>query len=208
MSQEVFEIVKKLNPHSLETQLILQCSPLIAGMKTSNLLKINSENEMDVYRLFAGTDISCYLLVRTGRKTVFLLYRKKMLCSHIGSCGCRSLLRSLGYENVDFEQLLRAVKAKYEEYTAGEGEFPHELGLLLGYPCEDVKGYMDDRGKNALYTGYWQVYKDPAAKKKTFESYELAREKMARLASMGMNLLQIIAYWQTSGAAYGSPVMG
>ena len=132
MSQEVFEIVQKLNPHSLETQLILQCSPLIAGMKTSNLLKINSENEKDVYRLFTDTDISCFLLVRTGKKSVFLLYRRDMLCAHIARADSRELLSSMGYEDVDFRTLLRAVRAKYETYAKGDGEFPHELGLLLG----------------------------------------------------------------------------
>lgn len=202
MSKEVFEIVQKLNLKSLETQLILQCSPLIAGVKTSNLLKINSENEKDVFRLFAGTKISCFLLVRAGGKSVFLLYRKDMLCAHIAREDSRELLCSMGYEDVDYLALISSVRSKYEAYSSGKSDFPHELGLLLGYPSEDVKGYMEDLGRHALYTGYWKVYKNPAAKIRTFEAYEKAREQMVRLASMGMTLIQIMGYCETGFRNY------
>ncbi len=33
-------------------------------------------------------------------------------------------------------------------------QFPHEMGLLLGYPVEDVVGFMENNGKNYLYSGY------------------------------------------------------
>ena len=35
-----------------------------------------------------------------------------------------------------------------------KGAFPHEIGLLLGYPVEDVLGFIRYQGKNYLYTGY------------------------------------------------------
>lgn len=45
MSREILEIVQKMNPKELETQFILQCAPLIAELKPSNLLIISRENE-------------------------------------------------------------------------------------------------------------------------------------------------------------------
>ena len=192
MSSEVYQIVKKLNPALLETQLIIQCAPMIAGLKTSNLLKIDSSFEEEVNRLFEGLGFGCILLAHSGSKAVFFLYNRKMLKQHLACISCRKLLKTLGYDRPDQADLIASVQKKYESFTSGSGDFPHELGLLLGYPAEDVEGYLRDRGKNALYTGCWQVYANPEDKILLFESYEEAREKMARMAFRGMNLTQII----------------
>ena len=43
---------------------------------------------------------------------------------------------------------------RYACYMEEKGAFPHEIGLLLGYPVEDVLGFIRHQGKNYLYTGY------------------------------------------------------
>lgn len=43
-------------------------------------------------------------------------------------------------------------------YQTIQEDFPHEMGILLGYPVEDVEGFIINNGKNELYTGYWKVY--------------------------------------------------
>jgi len=196
MSSEVFQIVQKLNPRSLEIQLILQCAPLIAGLKTSNLLKVNSENEKDVFNLFHDSDISCYPMIRYNKKTIFFLYRKDMLSAHIAGRESRKLLRSMGYGNDDYMSLIVKVGSKYQTFASGESEFPHELGLLLGYPCEDVRGFMEDHGRHALVTGYWKVYDKPEEKIRIFESYEKAKELQVRLVSVGMTLPMIMKHFE------------
>lgn len=40
MSQEVLEIIKKMDLETLESQLALQCAPVLAGLKISNLLSL------------------------------------------------------------------------------------------------------------------------------------------------------------------------
>ena len=45
MSQEVFELVQGMDLKSIETQIALQCAPLISGLKVSNLLIISAEDE-------------------------------------------------------------------------------------------------------------------------------------------------------------------
>ena len=40
-----------------------------------------------------------------------------------------------------------------------EGEFPHEIGVFLGYPLADVIGFIENRGKNFTACGYWKVYR-------------------------------------------------
>ena len=38
MSQEVYEIIKRMDREKIETHLVIQCAPMISGIKISNLL--------------------------------------------------------------------------------------------------------------------------------------------------------------------------
>ena len=40
MSRETLHLMLKLNPEDLDTQVALQCAPLLTGMKISNLLTV------------------------------------------------------------------------------------------------------------------------------------------------------------------------
>ena len=41
---------------------------------------------------------------------------------------------------------------------SGSCAFPHEIGLFLGYPFEDVMGFIENKGENYLCSGCWKVY--------------------------------------------------
>lgn len=192
MNRETLKIVQKLDRESLEVQLLLQCAPMIAGLKASNLLIIASENEADARRILNGTKISCARLARMDKKTTMLIYHEQWVKEYLASREVSDLLRVLGYEGKGFYEVLHSVRKKYRSYMKKEGEFPHELGLLLGYPAEDVKGYMDNKGRNYLCTGYWQVYADPAAKLNLFQKFELARERLIRAIFDGKEIQELI----------------
>ena len=192
MNRATLEIVQKLDRESLEVQLLLQCAPMIAGLKASNLLIIASENEADARRILNGTKISCARLARMDKKTTMLIYHEQWVKEYLASREVSELLRVLGNEGKGFYEVLHSVRKKYRSYMKKEGEFPHELGLLLGYPAEDVKGYMDNKGRNYLCTGYWQVYADPAAKLNLFQKFELARERLIRAIFDGKEIQELI----------------
>ena len=48
---------------------------------------------------------------------------------------------------------------------------PHEIGIFLGYPLEDVVGFVRNKGKNYTFKGYWKAYGDPAAAQARFASF-------------------------------------
>ena len=52
------------------------------------------------------------------------------------------------------------------------GGFPHEIGLFLGYPIDDVISFIENKGKNFKCCGCWKVYHDEDNAKKTFEKYK------------------------------------
>ena len=60
MSKEVFQLVGEMDREDLQTQLALQCAPLLMGIKMSNLLIVPNRNVLDVYERYlyqCGTDL-------------------------------------------------------------------------------------------------------------------------------------------------------
>ena len=50
--------------------------------------------------------------------------------------------------------------------------FPHEIGLFLSYPPEDVKGFIENRAANYKLSGLWKVYGDEKKAKELFVKYK------------------------------------
>ncbi len=192
MSQETSEILYGMKTDDVELQLALQCAPLITGLKISNLLTISSDGFCLVEKIISGSFISMYPLLETEEKTVILLYQKERLEKYLRMMQVQKLLTEEGYPSCLLEDILPVLCEKYEAYAETKNDFPHELGLLLGYPPEDVEGFIRHRGKNCLCTGYWKVYADKERKLRLFEKYEYAKENLIQLLHYGLKMTEII----------------
>ena len=78
------------------------------------------------------------------------------------------MLRERGY---DPEDSGRCVVQLMRRLRAGE-EFPHEIGLFLGYPPEDVRGFIVHRAQDCKCVGCWKVYGDVEAARQQFSQFE------------------------------------
>lgn len=177
MSRELLAIVETMNRKNLELQLALQCAPVLTGIKTANLLIIGRESVGDLSEILNGERLFYRLLYENRERLVYLLYDKAALLAYLQTSKVFHLFQLLGYERIQFPEILEEISYRYGSYMRKEGEFPHELGLLLGYPVEDVFGFMLHRGQNFLYTGYWKVYKNPEQTKRLFEAFDAATEQ-------------------------------
>lgn len=195
MKQEVFEIVQEMNLKDIETQLALQCAPLIVGLKISNLLIIESDNLHEVRQILKDSCISCFTLSRTERRSMFLLYNEEKLMAYLAEKSVKNFLAECGYTEASLFEILPAFQLRYQKYMSGKGEFPHEMGVLLGYPIEDVKGFIENEGENFLYTGYWKVYANLSVKIQLFRKFEIARETLIQLVSSGLSIADIIKFY-------------
>ena len=69
----------------------------------------------------------------------------------------RSRRQSVIFEEPPLGGFSRAIWLEYanqQTFKGDEsGEFPHEVGLFLGYPPEDVKGFIDHRANNFKCAG-------------------------------------------------------
>lgn len=192
MSQEVFELLKGMDLKDIETQLAMQCAPVIMGLKISNLLIIPNENVDKVREILNGTNLSNLSLLEKEEKTILLVYRMDRLKRYLSEKEVRKLLEELGYQEKELEDLIPVFAKRYAAYCRYGGKFPHEIGLLLGYPIEDVKGFIENDGKNFLYTGYWKVYENIGEKLYLFRQFDLAKETLIQLIARGVSMAEVI----------------
>jgi len=95
--------------------------------------------------------------------------------------GVAEFLQTYGYENTDVDQAIERLHIRLEK----GGNFPHEIGLFLGYPLGDVKGFIENAGKNSKCAGCWKVYCNECETMKLFERFRKCREIYLRLWQQG-----------------------
>lgn len=158
-----------------EELLIRHCSPTLAGIKTGNLFSCpcpSRESMMKALcclnRKLASRGIRVLpLRVRRGRALIYA-YRPRALEGDLTDHRARQLLEAYGYVP---EKPNRCVVRLMERLRA-TGEFPHEIGLFLSYPPEDVAGFIQHQACRHKCVGCWKVYGDEAAARHTFEKYD------------------------------------
>ena len=77
-----------------------------------------------------------------------------------------------GLSGCSLKQKLAAMKTKM---ASG---FPHEIGILLGFPIEDVCGFINNKGENYLLNGYWKVYQTPDTALRLFNRYDEIKQSV------------------------------
>ncbi len=199
MTAETWIRLQHMDIGAIEIQLALQCAPVILGLKPSNLLQLPKKESGRAGELLKLTEIKSLSLYEgkpeasKNEKAVFFLYRKKPLLSYLKNPAVVQLLAGLGYADFSFHGLLSALSTRYGAYREKGAGFPHEIGVFLGYPVSDVRGFVENEGKNCLYAGYWKVYEDAERKRKLFWYYERAAELLIQLLAQGASIEDVLA---------------
>ena len=68
------------------------------------------------------------------------------------------------------------------------GEFPHEIGLFLGYPPEDVQGFITQGPDCCKCSGCWKVYGNEDQARKKFAQYKKCTQIYCRLWAAGSSV--------------------
>ena len=178
MKHKVFQMIRSMDGEDIQLQLAMQCAPLIAGLKMSNLLIIPRESLPALREILEGSDIAHALLLEKGKKATLLLYCRNQLQQYLARPQILDFLRGQGYDDCSLEWFLASIRIRYRNHMEKAGPFPHEMGIALGYPLEDVRGFIRHKGKNYLYSGYWKVYGDVEKARQLFQSYDRARKQM------------------------------
>ena len=194
MSRDVIQIISAKRT-DLEIQLALQCAPVLTGIKISNLFSTEAGNRAQVIELLDFAGISYHMMYEQDHTVIFLLYRQKELNKYLRKRQVKKFLRKMGYSQIDLEQFLDDIAIAYTSYMIMKEGFPHELGVVLGYPVSDVEGFIQHQGRNYQYSGYWKVYKNVDAAKQIFLQFEEAREQLIRMVAAGWGMADILTIY-------------
>ena len=84
-----------------------------------------------------------------------------------------------------------AALAHLKERLAGQEGFPHEIGLFLSYPPEDVKGFIENKASNSKCVGTWKVYGNVDRAKALFAQFQRCTDIYCKLWQAGSSLEEL-----------------
>ena len=156
-----------------EELLIRHCAPTLAGLKTGNMFSCTCDdmealrdNVRKLNRTLVKKGLRMVLLRNTDARALLYVFRPAHLKRDLQHRTARKLLCERGYSCETPEQcvahLIRRLRLS--------SEFPHEIGLFLGYPPEDIYGFIEHR--DCKCCGYWKVYDDEAFAQKQFAKFD------------------------------------
>lgn len=173
-----------------ELMLVRHCSPTLAGMKTANMFSCTYENahEMrEAVRRFNKTLAKKGLRVLPLRfkenRALIYVYRPEFLKRDLGNETACELLRSRGYSCEEPQKCIIRLIDKLKDTD----EFPHEIGLFLGYPPEDVHGFIKNPAE-CRCSGCWKVYGNEHEARKTFAKYKKCTKIYCRQWAEGKSI--------------------
>lgn len=157
-----------------EEKLIRHCSPTLAGMKTGNMFSCEYKEEekmkckiREMNRVLGKKGLRFVpLRYGDGRALIYVFRPDKLSCDLKDSQAC-SMLEDRGYCCESCGKCVRRLIDRMNK----EGDFPHEVGLFLGYPPEDVNGFIENHD-NCKCVGSWKVYGDEEKAQKLFDKYK------------------------------------
>ena len=142
--------------------LIRCCAPTMACLKTGNMFTcaFDSRKQMtkelrQLNQRLSHKGLRILPLRWRDGKALLYLYRPKLLERDLRDPLSRKLLAECGYTSGDANDCL----ARLISRLRAEENFPHEIGLFLGYPPSDVDGFMHRKNSYKL-CGLWKVYDD------------------------------------------------
>ena len=158
-----------------EQQFIRNTAPTLAGLKTGSLFPYRYESRTKALqelrsfnRRLTPKGLRLIPLRMTETFAMLYLYRPSMLQRDLQECKTACMLREAGYSGCNETGCLCELCKRLNR----EGDFPHEIGLFLSYPPEDVRGFMEHRDQGCKCVGCWKVYGDEQAAKRRFAQFE------------------------------------
>ena len=173
-----------------EELIVRHCAPTLANLKTGSLFvcpitdrpsffsSLRSLNELLVPKGLRALP----LRIREHSALVYL-YRPSRLKKDLEDPAAVKILQDHGYSCYG-----KCLPKLIERVRASE-EFPHEIGLFLGYPPEDVQGFLDHRPCKC--SGCWKVYGDENKAKKTFDLYKKCERVYCQQLARGIDIKRL-----------------
>lgn len=175
-----------------ERAMVWHCAPVLVGLKAAGLLSLGVENEGELPELAGRYNVLLeekglrFLpLFRCRNRQLLLIYREEPLTRALERPMACTILVKAGYPVG--EPLPRLLRKQTSE------KFPHEVGLFLDYPPEDVEGFLNDPGgMGCQLCGCWKVYHDAEGARRRFRQFRQCRNLLWARIERGDSLIRIM----------------
>ena len=178
-----------------EEMILRHCSPTLAGMKTGSLFNCPCPDRQkllcavkELNRKLVPKGVRVIPLRTTKNKMLLYIYRPQKLKDDLSVSGAARLLQKYGYS----VECTGKCVVQLGKRLCEQKDFPHEIGLFLGYPLEDVQGFIEHHAEGYKCVGCWKVYGDEESAKKTFRQYKACTEVYCNRMRMGASLRELI----------------
>ena len=183
---------------SFDQMMIRFCSPTMCGIKPANIFFIKqeafSQHHFDEWKqnLQAHGITACSGLL--SKDFCFILvfdseWERKILDNPF----VQVFLSGKNYLcNGGVERIINEIINRMQNQIC----FPHEIGIILGYPIEDVISFEENQGKNCKYCGYWKSYSDVGRAKQSLCAYRKCCNLCMKWLAEGFSVSQIITEYK------------
>ena len=176
----------------LDRAIIDHASPTLARLKLGSLINLKvGEGFFGEFACLGdalrGKGVKLTILRLYDGKALLYVYRPDELEQALRNQDIRCFLTNCGYERFDGVGALQTLR----DHLKDMADFPHEIGVFLGYPLADVLGFIENCGKNCLACGCWKVYSNLGFAQKTFKRFEKCKTVYQRLFAQGCPLTRL-----------------
>lgn len=158
-----------------EYHIVRNGAPTLAGLKTGSMFTCPYESReamlsfiRQLNRRLGAKGLKVLPLRFSDTKALIYLYRPAKLSRDLADETAEQILRARGYDTDNCGKCIAQLIRKLRQ----QPDFPHEIGLFLGYPPEDVRGFIKEGPCGCKCTGCWKVYGDEAAAQKKFDQFK------------------------------------
>ena len=181
---------------TFDRKLAFHTAPALLGIKISSLVSLKNdggglEEKIEEFNLrTARKGLHIKVMCRCSGRLLAFVYNRGLLKERLMTNEARDILEKFGYaRTLSPEECL----SRLAERVENQHDFPHEIGIFLGYPLEDVKGFIMNCGQRCKYCGVWKVYGDVERAKQLFECYRQCRIRLCGELETGKELGACVA---------------
>lgn len=182
----------------LDRLLAEHCSPVLLGKKPAALFTLPqgiTQAEV-VLQLSQHKNLALEMLCRRATRTLVIVYQPVLLHAALVHPLAAKTLRVHGYP---IGGCLADMLGCLRQHIGEQGGFPHEVGFFLGYPPDDVVGFIEHKGQNCKHCGPWKVYGDVSHAQALFDEYAQCKECLMAHIDGGGTLASFIPAWSAAG---------
>lgn len=181
----VFLYTNMLSFLNIMDYLNFYCAPCLLGKKPACLfsvpIEIYDKSHVKIEEL-RSLGLCINFLYELNNNVHLLVFSEQKARAVLNINEVKKAYEFFGYGGAfTFEDLKLSLFKKFAPFGSTNLQqknaevFPHEVGLFLGYPPEDVLQYYIRKGKDYLFSGYWKVYTNPERAIETFKLYDECR---------------------------------